>query len=72
MMKIDCYLSQKCGAEAALRENIRKALTREDMEAEVSFHRLSDVEASLKGLKGSPAIFVNGREVQPRELTGFT
>jgi hypothetical protein len=72
MMRIECYLSKKCGAEPALRENIRKALSREDADANVNFFRLSDVEACLKGLKGSPAIFVNGREVQQQELTGFT
>jgi hypothetical protein len=72
MIKIDCYLSKKCGAEPPLRENIAKALSLEGLEARVSFRRLSDVEATLKGLKGSPAIFINGREVQPQELTGFT
>lgn len=72
MMKIECYLSLKCGAESALRENICKALSRESTEADVKIFRLSDMEACLKGLKGSPAIFINGREVQPSELTGFT
>lgn len=72
MMKIECYLSQRCGAESALRENIGKALSGEGAEADVKIFRLSDVEACLKGLKGSPAIFINGREIQPQELTGFT
>jgi hypothetical protein len=70
-MKIECYLSKKCGAEKSLRTNIEKALSREGVDAEINFHRLSDLEANLKGLKGSPAIFINGREVQPGELTGF-
>lgn len=72
MIKIECYLSLKCGAEPALRENIAKALAKEGVEADVKFYRLSDVEACLKGLKGSPAIFINGREVEPGEMTGFT
>jgi len=72
MIKIECYLSLKCGAEAALRENIAMALLKEGVEGDVKFQRLSDVEACLKGLKGSPAIFVNGRELQPREVMGFT
>jgi len=72
MMRIDCFFSRKCGAESALKENIARALSLEGVTAEINIHRLSDAEAYLKGLKGSPSIFINGREVQPQELTGFT
>ena len=41
IMKIDCYISQGCGSEEALKENIARALEAEKIDAEVGIHRLS-------------------------------
>ncbi len=70
-MRIDCYMSERCGSEAALKENIKKALGFEGLEAEVSFSRVTDVEAAERGLRGSPSVFVDGEEVQPADIAGF-
>lgn len=71
-MKIDCYLSLDCGSEQALRENIARALVLEQVEADVSFHRIDDQRAAALGLSGSPSLFIHGKELQPQGLTGFS
>lgn len=70
-MRIDCYMSLRCGSEEGLRENISKALAMEGTQAEVNFHRLTDEEAVQMGLRGSPSIWINGEELQPSDITGF-
>ncbi len=71
-MKIECYLSIGCGSEAALRENISKALSLEKIEAEIVFHRIDDEEAVALGLSGSPSVFIDEKELQPQEIIGFS
>lgn len=71
-MKIDCYLSLGCGSEEALRENIYRALAAEKIEAQVNFHRIDDEKAIALGLSGSPSIFINGKELQPQGVVGFS
>lgn len=71
-MHIDCYLSERCGSENALRKNIEDALTLESTEAQVSFSRINDEKARTLGLKGSPSIFINGIELQPIDAVGFS
>jgi hypothetical protein len=71
-MKIDCYLSPGCGSEDALRENITRALLLEKIEAEVHFHRIDDAQAAALGLKGSPSVFIDGKELQPQGAVGFS
>lgn len=71
-MKIDCYLSTGCASERSLRENIYHALVREGLKAEVNFYRISDKDARELGLKGSPSVFVDGREIQPANVQGFS
>lgn len=71
-MKIDCYLSPACASEEALRENITRALTVEDVKAEVNFHRIDDTKAVVLGLTGSPSVFINGKELQPQGTVGFS
>ncbi len=71
-VKIDCYLSQGCGSEQALRANINRALINEKVEADVTFNVIDDVKALALGLSGSPSVFVNGREIQPQETVGFS
>jgi hypothetical protein len=47
-------------------------LTIEETEAEVVFHRIDDEEAIALGLSGSPSVFIDGEEMQPLGVTGFT
>ncbi|MFN3479731.1 MAG: hypothetical protein ACK415_05015 [Thermodesulfovibrionales bacterium] len=71
-MKIDCYMSLRCGSEDALRENISKALELENISAEVNFYRITEDEARSLGLKGSPSVLVDGKDIQPADIEGFS
>jgi hypothetical protein len=71
-MKIDCYLSLGCGAEQTLRENIHQALIHEAIDAEVVFHRVTEHQAAELGLKGSPSVLINGKDIQPVNMQGFS
>jgi hypothetical protein len=71
-MRIDCYLSSECASEEALRENITRALAIEKIEAELSIHRIDDERAMALGISGSPSIFINGKELQPQGVVGFS
>jgi len=71
-LSIDCYLSQGCQSEEALKTNIAAALEKEGIKAEVNFHRINNDEASSLGLSGSPSVFINGIELQPSGTTGFS
>jgi hypothetical protein len=71
-MKIDCYLSQGCQSEEALKRNVAAAIEREGIKAEVNCYRINDDEASLLGLSGSPSVFINGKELQPSGTVGFS
>ncbi|MFZ5907340.1 MAG: hypothetical protein ACOYVJ_08020 [Nitrospirota bacterium] len=71
-MKIDCYLSAGCASGDLLRENIRQALDREARAAEVNVYRISDREAEELGLRGSPSVLINGRDIQPVDMQGFS
>jgi hypothetical protein len=71
-LTIDCYLSQGCQSEEALKMNIASALEKEDIKAEVNFYRINHDEASSLGLSGSPAVFINGKELQPSGTLGFS
>ncbi len=72
MMRVDCYISLGCTSEEALRENLERALELEAAEAEVNFHRLSDAEAERLGLRGSPSVLMDGRDILPGEISGFS
>jgi hypothetical protein len=71
-MKIDCYISKGCGSEEALKENIARALEAEKIHAEVGIHRLSDEKAEELKLSGSPSVFIDGKELQPQGISGFS
>jgi hypothetical protein len=71
-MRIDCYLSPECASEEALRKNIKRALTIEKVEADLSFHRIDDNKAMALGVTGSPSVFINGKELPPQGLVGFS
>lgn len=71
-MKIECYLSVGCGSEEALRENIKTALSIEEIDADVAFCRISSEEALARGLRGSPSVLINGRDIEPGGPIGFS
>jgi len=71
-MKIDCYISQGCGSEEALKENIARALESDKIRAEVVIHRISDEKAAELKLSGSPSVFIDGKELQPQGIAGFS
>ncbi len=71
-MNIECYISQGCGSEGALKENINRALEAENIPAVISIHRISDEKAAEMKLSGSPSVFINGKELQPSGTIGFS
>ena len=71
-MRIDCYMSLSCGAEEGLRENISHALDLEGLRAEVKFHRINDLQAATLGLHGSPSVLIDGKDIQPADVSGFS
>ena len=72
IIRIDCYLAQDCASEPALSDNINAALRLETVKAEVSFIRVTESEAEKLGLKGSPSVLVDGRDILPSSLSGFS
>ncbi len=62
-MNIDCFLSESCGSYHQLRENIDKALSELNIEADVSYSIVYYEEAIRLGLKGSPTIRMNGKDI---------
>jgi len=71
-LKIDCYLSLTCLSEEDLKTNIKLAIEKEQKEAEIKIHRINNDEALSLKLSGSPSIFINGKELQPLNMAGFS
>ncbi len=71
-MQIVCYISQGCGSEKALQENIDRALETEKILARVDIYRISDEKAAELRLGGSPSVFIDGKELQPSGTIGFS
>ncbi|NWF98745.1 MAG: hypothetical protein HXY52_07415 [Nitrospirae bacterium] len=71
-LKIDCYLSLTCLSEEDLKTNIKLAIEKEQREAEIKIHRINNDEALSLKLSGSPSIFINGKELQPLNMAGFS
>lgn len=65
-------MSLRCGSENILREHIAKALELEKISAEVNFFRITEDEAMSLGLKGSPSVLINGEDIQPANIEGFS
>jgi hypothetical protein len=65
MLNIDCYLSRESALEDQFMENILEALSQEGEEAEATVHRVGAHEAEGLGLRGLPAILINGQDIQP-------
>jgi hypothetical protein len=71
-LKIECYLSLGCASDSALRGNIKKALELEHLKADVTFFRIKDKEAQALGLKGSPSVIINDKDIEPQDMPGFS
>ena len=63
VMKIDCYLSEHCGSYHELRGNIDRALAESGLSADVEYHTVYYDDAVRLGIKGSPSIWVDGRDL---------
>jgi len=61
-LKIDIYLSEICGSYHQLREHMDQALDELDIGTEVTYHTVHYDEAVARGIKGSPSIWMNGRD----------
>jgi hypothetical protein len=70
-MRIDCYISLDCASGKPLEKNIYKALELEKVDAEVIFSVINELEAARFGFKGSPSVFIDGKDIQPVETPGF-
>jgi hypothetical protein len=71
-VRIDCYLSPLCSSKEKLKENIKRALELEAAESEVIFSVINEQEAERLGLMGSPSILINGIDILPGEIPGFS
>ena len=71
-MIFDCYMSKGCVSEADLRKNLSEALRLEGIQADLNFYRIDDTEAANLGLRGSPSILLDGQDIQPAEVAGFS
>lgn len=67
-MKIEALLSQGCGSRELLEANIREALSREGLEAQVSFRVVGEQEAAALGLPGSPTVLLDGQDLEGLKL----
>jgi hypothetical protein len=61
-MKIDIYMAEICGSYHQLRENIDRAVAELKAPTEVVYHTVDYDEAVSKGIKGSPSIWMNGKD----------
>jgi len=61
-MKIDIYMAEMCGSYHQLRENLNAAIAELKALADVVYHTVSYDETLSKGIKGSPSIWINGKD----------
>ena len=61
-----------CASENALKEALSKTIELESVDADVKFYRITDREAEELGLKGSPSVLINGKDIQPVNVQGFS
>jgi hypothetical protein len=71
-MKIDCYISEGCTSESALRVNVDNALKQENVKAAVQYHIIDELEAKRIGIMGSPTVLINGIDILPGENPGIS
>ena len=70
-MKIDCFLSEHCGSYHQLNENINRSLQELGVTADVRFHTVSYEEALTLGIKGSPTVRIDGRDLVEDGVPGI-
>jgi len=61
-LKIDVYMAETCGSFHELRENLDRAISELSSPVEVVWHTVFYDEAVSKGIKGSPSIWINGKD----------
>jgi hypothetical protein len=71
-IKIDCYISETCLSEEALRKNVMEAIKLEAVDATANFYRVDDTEAKRLGLMGSPSVLINGEDILPGDISGIS
>ena len=71
-MIIDCYISEGCSSEDALKKNMAEAVKLEAVDATVNIHRIDEEKAKGLQLMGSPSVLINGEDILPGEIPGFS
>jgi hypothetical protein len=61
-MKIDVFMSEICGSYHQLRENLDLAVAELSIKADVTYHTIYYEEAVSRNIKGSPSIWINGKD----------
>ncbi len=61
-LKIDIYLSEQCGSYFKLQEVGKQALSELGVAADVAYHTISYDDAVSRDIKGSPSIWINGKD----------
>jgi predicted DsbA family dithiol-disulfide isomerase len=59
---IDIYMAEMCGSYHQLRANLDRAIAELQAPAEVVYHTVDYDEAVSLGIKGSPSIWLNGKD----------
>ncbi len=72
MMKIDCYISEGCSSEDALKKNIDEAIKLESINVQVNIHKIDETEGKKLKLMGSPSVLINGEDILPGEIPGIS
>jgi predicted thioredoxin/glutaredoxin len=64
-MKIDIYLSEQCGSYYKLLENIERAIAETQVPVDLKWRTMYYDDAVALGIKGSPTIWINGKDAFP-------
>jgi hypothetical protein len=62
-IKIDIYTSELCGSYPELRKSTDQALAELGIQADVNYLSVTYEEAVRRRIKGSPSIWINGKDV---------
>ncbi len=62
IMKIDIFMSEICGSYHKLRENLDLAIKELGITADVTYHTIYYDDAISRNIKGSPSIWIDGRD----------
>lgn len=61
-LRIDVYMAEICGSYHQLRENLDRAVAELNAPARVSYHTIYYDDAVGRNIKGSPSIWINGKD----------